>query len=391
MDHIEKSAIAYPELAERYGDLGTKFDKKLWHQLTGALSAFVHDESNRRGDNFVTLYTEFIQKVEGKLNQLELAKLMGPIVQSFADAESKYKFIDDLLEKKARLGEEATLLITLLRCHVKLATPPPAGTAPEARAATLLELKKDMEAKKVEVDALSGVADTVIHATFYDLASEYYKEAGPPEEYYKHALMLLSYSSMESLRPEKAMKLATDMSLAALSGDGVYNFGEVLATPITNALEGTPNAWLGEMLRVFNRGDIRGFGVLYNANQAAFDAQPALMYRLDFVKEKLTLLALMNLVFETPSEDRTMPFASVAEHLQVPLEQVEWVAMRAMSLGLVKGSMDQVDQTLTIDWVQPRVLDDGQMQHLADRLGGWAEKVEETSKFIEDQTLELGI
>ena len=27
----------------------------------------------------------------------------------------------------------------------------------------------------------------------------------------------------------------------------------------------------------------------------------------------------------------------------------------------------------------------------ADRLGGWAEKVEETSKFIEDQTLELGI
>ena len=390
MDHIEKAVTAYPELAERYSAMGALFDKKLWHQLTGVLSTFLHDESNRRGDNFVQLYSEFIIKFEGKLNQLELAKLMGPIVGSFADAEGKYKFIDALLEKTVRLGAEATLLITLLRLHVKLQTRPVDAT-PEARAATMLELKKDMEAKKIEVDALQGVADTVIHATFYDLASEYYKEAGPPEDYYKHALMLLSYSSMESLGPEKAMKLATDMSLAALSGDGVYNFGEVLATPIVGALDNTPNAWLGEMLRVFNRGDIQAFGVLYNSHKADFDAQPALMYRMDFIKEKLTLLALMNFVFETPSEERTIPFAAVAEHCVVPEEQVEWMAMRAMSLGLIKGSMDQVDQTLTVDWVQPRVLDNGQMKHLADRLGGWAIKVEETSRFIEDQTLELGI
>lgn len=187
------------------------------------------------------------------------------------------------------------------------------------------------------------------------------------------------------------MKLATDMSLAALSGDGVYNFGEVLATPIVGALENTPNAWLGEMLRVFNRGDIQAFGVLYNSHKADFDAQPALMFRMDFIKEKLTLLALMNLVFETPSDERTIPFAVVAEHCVVPEEQVEWMAMRAMSLGLIKGSMDQVDQTLTVNWLQPRVLDNGQMKHLADRLGGWAIKVEETSRFIEDQTLELGI
>ena len=48
--------------------------------------------------------------------------------------------------------------------------------------------------------------------------------------------------------------LATDIALAALSGEGVYNFGEVLATPILGALEDTPNAWLGELLRVFAAG-----------------------------------------------------------------------------------------------------------------------------------------
>jgi 26S proteasome regulatory subunit N9 len=129
----------------------------------------------------------------------------------------------------------------------------------------------------------------------------------------------------------------------------------------------------------------------YAKEKVAFDAQPALCYRLDFVKEKLSLLALMNFVFETPADERTIPFARVAEHCRVPVDQVEWMAMRAMSLGLIKGAMDEIDQTLQVDWVQPRVLDGAQMGHLAGRLGEWAAKVDETGKFIEGQTLELGI
>mmetsp|Transcript_61057 Transcript_61057/g.138110 ORF Transcript_61057/g.138110 Transcript_61057/m.138110 type:complete len:93 (+) Transcript_61057:67-345(+) len=58
MDHIEKSVLAYPELAERYSKLGELYDKKLWHQLTEALIEFVGDQGNRRGDNFIELYEQ---------------------------------------------------------------------------------------------------------------------------------------------------------------------------------------------------------------------------------------------------------------------------------------------------------------------------------------------
>lgn len=44
--------------------------------------------------------------------------------------------------------------------------------------------------------------------------------------------------------------LAVDISLAALTGDGVFNFGEVLATPILGVLQQTPHAWLSEILQV---------------------------------------------------------------------------------------------------------------------------------------------
>jgi 26S proteasome regulatory subunit N9 len=74
--------------------------------------------------------------------------------------------------------------------------------------------------------------------------------------------MLLAYTPLETMGEDRAAALATDMSLAALSGDGVYNFGEVLATPIVTVLEKTPNAWLGEMLRTFHRGDVEAFAQL---------------------------------------------------------------------------------------------------------------------------------
>lgn len=48
--------------------------------------------------------------------------------------------------------------------------------------------------------------------------------------------------------------------------------------------------------------------------------------------------------------------------------------MKAMSLGLIKGTIDEVDQVVSITWVQPRVLDSYQLSLLNEQLGDWTEK-----------------
>lgn len=59
----------------------------------------------------------------------------------------------------------------------------------------------------------------------------------------------------------------------------------------------------------------------------------------------------------------------------IHLFQVEWVLMRAMSLGLIRGTIDEVEACVEVSWVRPRVLDRDQLGLLSGQLEAWAERL----------------
>jgi 26S proteasome regulatory subunit N9 len=63
--------------------------------------------------------------------------------------------------------------------------------------------------------------------------------------------------------------------------------------------------------------------------------------------------------------------------------------MKALSLGLIKGSLDEVDQTVNVTWVQPKVLDRQQIGIVVSQLSDWSERVKRTLVAVEEQALEL--
>merc|ERR1719222_1791175 len=100
-------------------------------------------------------------------------------------------------------------------------------------------------------------------------------------------------------------------------------------------------------MHVFGDGNVTEFRSVTTKYDAQIRSQPALV----------------------PSAERTLYFTDIAERISVPLEQVEWVIMRALSLGLIKGGMDQIDGTVSVTWVVPRVLNQAQLKALANRFG----------------------
>lgn len=48
--------------------------------------------------------------------------------------------------------------------------------------------------------------------------------------------------------------------------------------------------------------------------------------------------------------------------------------MRALSLGLIKGKINEVKQTINVTWVQPKVLNMQQIKDMEHALDEWSQK-----------------
>mmetsp|Transcript_7463 Transcript_7463/g.15969 ORF Transcript_7463/g.15969 Transcript_7463/m.15969 type:complete len:419 (+) Transcript_7463:225-1481(+) len=402
LEHLESMSTLHPDLSEQYQNLVNLYQRKLWHQLTMSTLEFVSVPSvtlrttSEGTSSYLVLFDKVILPVDKKLNQLSLARIASAVAFSLLD-DPPYKdgvaaraILENLLEKKDRLGPSASLFAESRLGLLGLML-----IARSGEALTTESSVKALEATKEAIDKnrliLAALADTesevaVVHSAFYETAMTYRKAVGPPEAYYREAIQYVAYTSLSDLSEEDRYSLATDLSLAALTGEGVFNFGEVVAAPALQCLEGTDLHYLVELLAAGSRGDVIGFQRVADANAAAIQLQPSLVSRAAAVKEKITLLALVNMVFERPSLERTLSFEDISDRVGVPIDQVEWVIMRALSLNLIKGTMDQVDQTVDVTWVMPRVLDNKQMSELATRFGEWAVKVSKTRDYMLEHT-----
>mmetsp|Transcript_26862 Transcript_26862/g.57125 ORF Transcript_26862/g.57125 Transcript_26862/m.57125 type:complete len:419 (-) Transcript_26862:183-1439(-) len=402
LEHLEAMSTLHPDLSEPYQNLVGLYQRKLWHQLTSSTLEFVSNPSSTlrttaEGTNsYLALFDKVMLPIDKKLNQLTLARIASSVAFSLLD-DPPYKdgvaaraILENLLEKRARLGPSAAL-----HAESRLGLLGLTVLARSGEALTTDSSVKALEATKECIDrnrsVLAELADTeseaaVVHSAFYETAMTYRKAVGPPEAYYREAIQYVAYTSLKDLAEEERRSLATDLSLAALTGEGVFNFGEVVTAQALQCLEGTDLHYLVELLAAGARGDVLGFQRVADANAAAIQMQPSLVSRAEAVKEKITLLALVNMVFERPSLERTLSFEDIADRVAVPLDQVEWVIMRALSLKLIKGTMDQVEQTVDVTWVMPRVLDAKQMSELATRFGEWAVKVSKTKDYMQEHT-----
>lgn len=68
-------------------------------------------------------------------------------------------------------------------------------------------------------------------------------------------------------------------------------------------------------------------------------------------------MKFLEIVFNLPKSDRVLKFSSISKECSVPEDHVEFMVMKAMALGLIKGSIDQLNEDVTVNWIAPKVLE----------------------------------
>ncbi|CAI0473003.1 unnamed protein product [Linum tenue] len=380
LQYLESQRNAQPELAEWYNSLADLYQKKLWHQLTLKLEQFVALAVFQAGDALIQLYHNFITDFETKINLLKLAHFAVVVSRQYQEKEAAIGYLDGVIEKlqatREQRIEEPVLYIKMQVAIFKL------------EQGDQKECKKLLEDGKSTLDSMTDI-DPSVYASYYWVSSQFHKYRQDFADFYRSALLYLAYTSVESLSDSFKLDLAFDLSLSALLGDNIYNFGELLAHPIIKSLLGTQVEWLYYILQAFNAGDLVRYQELWHVHESALKSQPALVENKNKLLEKINILCLMEIIFSRPSEDRTIPLKVIAGRTNLSIEEVEHLLMKSLSVHLIEGIIDQVEGTVYVSWVQPRVLGIPQITSLRDRLDGWLGKVHTALLSIEAETPDL--
>jgi len=365
----DMKANSTAEVSTQWAKVEELYNKKLWHQLTKLLQDLIKEKSLQ--DKLITIYQEFIVDFESRIDPLSLVMIAQCVMERFTDPEEAIAFVEKIQEK-TKMNNEALVLSKVLIGKVKL-----------HKYQQMKETKNIIEEAEKVLDEIEGVSP--VHSQFYLLCSDLYKMEGKHREFYATSLKYLGCTELEDLTKEEQAKHAYFLALAAILGDKVYNFGELLAHKVLDSLKGTEFAWLTDLLFVFNSGDVNKF----RGMKGQWSSVPDLAASEAKLFEKVCLLCLMEMTFRREATQRHIAFTEIAKETTLPLDQVELLIMKALSQGLVKGRIDEVEQCVMLTWVQPRVLDRQQLVTMTNKIGSWCESVQSMELTIETRAGEI--
>ncbi|CCK69429.1 proteasome regulatory particle lid subunit RPN9 KNAG_0C03190 [Huiozyma naganishii CBS 8797] len=362
------------------------YEAKLWHQLTLVLKQFFAEDAS--AGLRLKLYDVFVSRFIDKVNQLDVVDfLLAALAEDGRDSlnylsqlRERFTVLDKEMEQSRNSGlsdhRDAQLLIDLETCRVHLLR----GELAQGK-----DLLNELEPTIMSLrDHSKRKLPLRIMNSFYSVNSLYFKRKEDFNSFYSNSLLYLSTlesdaTSASARQQEGSESLAYDLAIAALLGDKVYNFAELLNNPVMDSLRGKDKyAWLLQMLQSLTQGDFDKFN---ESISKQMQQVPVLAANETFLRQKICLMTLVESIFS--SSVRVLTFSAIAEATHLDVNDVEHLVMKSISLGLLKGVIDQVSQVVTVTWVQPRIINADQIAKMRDRLVNWQEQVATLSTEIE--------
>jgi len=419
LTYLEAVISEFPDSADELRKCKDLFQKKLWHQLTDQLDRLILTSQCKI--DFIVFEAKFIRDFRQHMNTLRY----GSIVIQIAARSFKAQIIDEVqgiafleqalscieadeeksqkrhFEDKKIDNTQTKLLIKTQVALFELMRTVEAdadekeqaknekekGSAAYSAFATAKAKLEEIEtAMAAEVRACPPLVYSRYHFVCAKLWASQENGNELPSDiswtamFYKHAMSYLGYTALEQV--DDAQKWAHDIALAALVAPDFYDFGELSLHPIMKTLAGSPSQWVLDMVNAYIEADVAAYNEVVAKHAQSIKKNNVLQTAKPegILTEKIRLLGLVRLAFDKASFERIISFEEIQKVTQCEAERVEYLIMKAMSLKLVKGVVDEIEQSVQVTWVKPAILDMKQMGALLEKTKTWITKIEATQK-----------
>ncbi|KAL8226762.1 hypothetical protein R6Q57_016594 [Mikania cordata] len=379
LEYLDSVRAAHPELSDWCNSLSDLYQMKYWENLNCEILRFVFLPHFQTGEDLITLYHNFIIHFETEIHPLTIAFIAAKVSNRYLERDAGVDYLKGVIERLQSTNhihvEETVIFINMQIAIFNLEK----GNHKECR--------NLLDSGKTTLDRMIGV-DPSVYSHYYWALCQYNAFQQDPDEFYKNIILSLTYISLESLSESHKLDIVFHLTVSAMSGENIYNFGELLEHPIIQGILGSPNEWFYHIIEAFNSGNIVRYQELYSVHKAILGSKPALEKN-EKLAEKINILWLMEYFFSRPPKDRIIQLTIIAELMKVTVRDVEHLLMKSLSADLMEGVIDEVDGTVHVTWVRPRYLGITQIKYLRNQLANWLGKVQGVITSVETLTPEL--
>lgn len=367
-DQFELERQKHSDMKNAIDEMESLYNQKLYHQLTNAIEHYVV-EANLTGEECAVFLYTITFRLEKKLNLLRVVALIRYATSRLA-SDIALLVISNF---ESFMKENRDAQISLEICKSNVLTQ--AGRLMEASDILFSHVTPKLEAQV-------GV-DLRISSAFYEASTNYFRASDHPKEFYDSLLLYLAYTPLNTL--ENKPQTAFELCIAGLVAPGMFDFGDLRTAAILTTLEGdVDKEWILDFVDAAVDGSLPAYKAALQRHSKHVKATFA--NKLDQLHEKMTLAALIELAFQQPKTNRKITLQEIAAHCDVDLSRCERLIMRAMSLDLIKGSIDSVTSELYLTWVKPRLVDAERIGILKSRFVAWSDNIKQLTTHLESIT-----
>jgi 26S proteasome regulatory subunit N9 len=368
---IQNLSKKYPELKNLFDDIDSNLNQKLWYQLSENLMTLSSNPKLQQSSDLIEIYNGLIFFIEPTLNPMKYLEFVKNMLNNYkGKTEEALKFVENIenSHKNKYKGEEK-IFIKILKgfCYYDLNR--------------MYELEEIV--KNTEQDFSGNIEiDSSLYSQYYKLSTLFYEKKQDYDNFYNNAFQYLAYET--KMTNEEKLDLCYKMCSAMLIGEKLYNFAELIEKDFFKLMHGTQYEWISNLILSFNSAKVDQFLSMINQNKKKIMDNPILKEKADFLPIKIRIAALLDLIFQKNKTERTLSFDEICKVCQTEEDKIEYISMKALSHGLIKGYIDQVEKQLIVNWIQPKYLDKEKIVLMQDRFTAWIDKANRVLGDLQD-------
>ena len=360
----------HPSLKTLFDEIDSNMNQHLWYQLSENIITLSQSPELQQGNDLVEFYNGVVFFIEPTMNPMKYLEYVQNMLHNYKNRMGEaLQFVENIENKHKDFKGEAKISIKILKgfCYLELDK--------------MYELEDIINTTEVDFTGKFEI-DSTLYAQYYKLSTLFYEKKKDYDKFYNNAFQYLAYET--KIPDEEKLDLCYKMCSAMLIGEKLYNFEELIERDFFKLMKGSKYDWISNLILSFNSAKVDQFLSMLEQNKKNIEENEILKGKCDFLPIKIRIAALLELIFQKNKTERTLSFDEICKVCLTEEDKIEYISIKALSYGLIKGYIDQAERKLYVTWIQPKYLSVGKLEVLKDRINSWMDKAQKVLGDLKD-------